>query len=112
MADRALTYTYLLASSVILGLLLLRIPFIGWILPIWVLMPQAKVVTGRGEVIGLTRGLIHLTQIPVATVQQISSVYAVVRAMPVRCARLCCQRAKSYPQVISPVFQLITAEIE
>ena len=80
-ADWTWTYTYLPTSNAILGLLLLCIPFIGWILAIPVMVSQTTAVTGCVEVTVLTRGLIHLTQIPVATGQQISSVYAVVQAL-------------------------------
>ena len=80
-ADRTWTYTYLPNSSVILGLLLLCIPFIGWILAIPVTMSQTKAATGCAEVTVLTRGLIRLTQIPVSTAAQISGLYADVQAL-------------------------------
>ncbi|SDD22271.1 hypothetical protein SAMN05216410_2981 [Sanguibacter gelidistatuariae] len=82
-ADRTWTYSYLPTSSVVLGLLLLCIPFIGWILAIPVMASQATAVTGYVEVTVLTRGLIHLTQIPVATVGQIWSVYRMVQGLRV-----------------------------
>jgi len=80
-ADRTWTYTYLPTSSVVLGLLLLCIPFIGWVLAIPVMMSQTTAATGYVEVTVLTRGLIHLTQFPVATVGQVSGVYVVVQAL-------------------------------
>ena len=80
-ADRTWTYTYLPTSSVILGLLLLCIPFIGWILAIPVMASHSTAIAGHVEVTVLTRGLIHLTQIPVATMGQVSGVYTVVQAL-------------------------------
>ena len=76
--DRTWTYTYLPTSSAILGLLLLCIPFIGWILAIPVMMSRTTAVAGYVEVTVLTRGVIHLTQIPVATAAQIWRVYDTV----------------------------------
>lgn len=58
-ADRTWTYTYLPTSNAILGLLLLCIPFIGWILAIPVMASQTRAVTGYIEVTVLTRGLFH-----------------------------------------------------
>ena len=80
-ADRTWTHNYLPTSNAILGLLLLCIPFIGWILAIPVMMSQTTAVTGYVEVTVLTRGLIHLTQIPIATIGQITGVCAVVQAL-------------------------------
>ena len=80
-ADRTWTYTYLPTSNAILGLLLTCIPFIGWILAIPLMMSQTTAVAGYVEVTVLTRGLIHLTQIPVVTAGQISGVWAVAEAL-------------------------------
>ena len=80
-ADRTWTYTYLPTGSVILGLLLLCIPFVGWILAIPVMMSQTTAVTGCVEVTVLTRGLIHLTQIPVSTTVEIWGVHALIQAL-------------------------------